>query len=49
MEEDDGGATGSAGLPLFLFALRLRVDGGHVAETAVEAAHREEDALLRAG
>lgn len=41
--------AGRLGLRDFLFALRLRVDGGHVAETAVEAAHREEDALLRAG
>lgn len=32
-----------------LVALRLRVDGGHVAEAAVEAAPREEDALVRAG
>lgn len=29
--------------------LCLCVDGGHVAQAAVEAAHREEDALLRAG
>lgn len=30
-------------------ALCLRVDRGHVAQAAVKAAHREEDALLRAG
>lgn len=30
-------------------ALCLCVDGGHVAQAAVEAAHREENALLWAG
>lgn len=29
--------------------LGLRVDRGHVAQAALKAAHREEDALLRAG
>lgn len=32
----------------FSVALCLRVDGGHVAQAAVEAAHLEENALLRA-
>lgn len=35
--------------PRLALALRLCVDGRHVAQAAVEAAHREENALLRAG
>lgn len=44
------GLLGNSRVPLgSSVPLGLRVDGGHVAQAALEAAHREEDALLRAG
>lgn len=48
---DGCGRSGAADevKPRLTVVLRLCVDGGHVAQAAVEAAHREENALLWAG
>lgn len=44
-----GALLGNRGMLGSSVALCLRVDGRHVAQAAIKAAHREEYALLRAG